>query len=328
MLLPATENAADGMNVAPRLPDFIAVGAIKAASSSLHHYLCQHPQIVLPRRRKELKFFHWDQQREIRCGNGPGDHRIYSQSIIDWGKYLAEFQVTEATRAIGEVCPSYLFDAHAMERIAERLPNARIIAILRDPTARAFSHYLHSRRLGKEAAKSFEEALALEDRRVADGWGINWQYAGQGFYVHQIEHLWRLFPRQQVRICEFDEFVNGPQQFLHSIFEFLGVDPDLTPDTSTKHNQGDEAPRSTRLKRFLNKPHWTKNLVRHLLPGAARDYVYRTFTDLNSQAAPQLDPRTRQLLSLRYESEITQLEEMLGRDLGHWKHSVDSRADS
>lgn len=305
---------------AQRYPDFVAVGAIKAATSSLHHYLAQHPQIALPKSAKELKFFHWDCQEPVRFGAGPGDDRIYENSVKSWDEYLSEFAVTSVTKCVGEVCPSYLFDSHAIKRIAERLPNARIIVILRDPTARAYSHYLHSRRLGKEPAKSFEKALDLEQERVSDGWGINWQYAGQGFYTHQIERLWRLFSRENVRIYEFAEFTRNSQQTLRDVFSFLEVDCDFTVNTSEKHNEGNKAFRSTRIKRLLNQPHWMKDLIRGMLSDQTRDALYRKFYELNSRSAPKIDPRTRHELSIRYQADVEHLEQILGWDLSHWRH--------
>ena len=124
-----------------------------------------------------------------------------------------------------------------MPRIRELLPGVRLIAILRQPVERAFSAYLMFSREGFEPARSFEEALETE-RIDGPADGIPPYFHGARRYSDLLSLYLDAFPREQVKVCVYDDLVADAPAFVRSIFEFLGVAPGFEPDTSRRHYAG------------------------------------------------------------------------------------------
>ena len=197
------------------LPDFLILGAQKAGTTALYAYLRWHPQITGPSF-KEVSFF----------------DRHYARGER-W--YRAHLPVRRKG-VVGEASPSYLFHPLAPERVARMLPNARLIALLRNPVDRAFSHYQHEVALGREQL-SFEEALAREDERMqgevermlrdaayfSHAWW-NYTYAARGRYAEQLERWFEAFPREQVLVLLTDELAADTAGAYRRVLDFLGVD--------------------------------------------------------------------------------------------------------
>jgi hypothetical protein len=136
---------------------------------------------------------------------------------------------------VGEASPSYLFHPLAPERVARMLPEARLIALLRNPVDRAFSHYQHEVALGREQL-TFEEALAREDERMqgelermladpsyfSHAWW-NYTYAARGRYAEQLERWHAAFPREQVLVLLTDDLAADTAGTYRRTLEFLGV---------------------------------------------------------------------------------------------------------
>lgn len=201
-----------------KLPNFLIIGAMKAGTTSLHHYLGQHPDIfVAPT--KETNFF---AQESALCFTGR------TVSLPD--EYAAQFSAATTQKAIGESSPAYLAVPLAPERIARMLPHAKLIVILRNPIDRAYSHYLMRRRQGREERKTFEDVLSEPDRDPEHS------YTERGFYGTFIERYLKHFPREQLKIFLYEDLVNDPKSVVHACFEFLEVDPDVLVDTNERHN--------------------------------------------------------------------------------------------
>jgi Sulfotransferase domain len=197
------------------LPDFLILGAQKAGTTALYAYLRWHPQVTGPSF-KEVSFF----------------DRHYARGER-W--YRAHMPVRRSG-IVGEASPSYLFHPLAPERVAHMLPDVRLIALLRDPVDRAFSHYQHEVALGREQL-SFEEALAREDERMSSelermladptyfshAWW-NYTYAARGRYAEQLERWFEAFPREQLLVLLTDELAADTAGTYRRTLDFLGVD--------------------------------------------------------------------------------------------------------
>ena len=170
-------------------PNFFVIGAGKAGTTSLYYYLKQHPEIFMSRF-KEPKFFALE--GHTLDFKGPYDDRICRGTTTDLVDYLQLFEQVKEESAIGEASTIYLGDARAPGAIAHRVPDAKVVAILRHPAERAFSAFQHLLRDGYEPLSSFEEALDAEPQRAADGWYVQYNYKGRGFYGR---HLQRYFDR-------------------------------------------------------------------------------------------------------------------------------------
>jgi Sulfotransferase domain len=197
------------------LPDFLILGAQKAGTTALYSYLRRHPEITGPAF-KEVSFF----------------DRHYAHGER-W--YRAHFPIRR-TGIVGEASPSYLFHPLAPERVGAMLPEARLIAILRNPVDRAFSHYQHEVAFGREPL-SFEDAVAREDERMAGelermladpgyfsyAWW-NYTYLARGRYAEQLERWLAVFPREQLRVLFTDELAEDTAATYRHVLSFLGVD--------------------------------------------------------------------------------------------------------
>jgi Sulfotransferase domain len=201
------------------LPDFLIIGAQKAGTTALYAYLREHPQITGPSW-KEVSFF------DRHYGRGEA-----------W--YRGNFPNTLRARGglVGEASPSYLFHPLAPERVAALVPEAKLVALVRNPVDRAFSHYQHEVALGREP-RSFEDALVAEDERlrgeedriVADpayfshAWW-NYTYRARGRYAEQLQRWLAVFPREQLLVMPSEELLAEPEQAHGRVLEFLDASP-------------------------------------------------------------------------------------------------------
>ena len=197
------------------LPDFLVLGAQKAGTTALYAYLHWHPGITGPSW-KEVSFFdrHWWRGER-------------------W--YRGQFPLRSAGRLVGEASPSYLFHPLAPARARSLVPGARLVALVRDPVARAYSHYQHEVALGREPL-GFEDALAAEPRRTAGeverlradprAFSRAWwdhTYVARGLYAEQLERWLAYFPREQLLVVRTEDLGERPAQTYARILEFLGA---------------------------------------------------------------------------------------------------------
>ena len=136
---------------------------------------------------------------------------------------------------VGEASPSYLFHPRAPERAAAVVPDARLIALLRDPVERAFSHYRFEVALGRERL-TFQEAIDREDERIggdeermrADpsyfghAWW-NFGYLARGRYAEQLARWLAVFPRERLLVVASEELFADPPRTYETVLDFLGV---------------------------------------------------------------------------------------------------------
>jgi len=207
------------------MPDFIVMGAPKAGSTALHAALADHPELFLSPV-KEPKFFLCDNQPPPRQ-TGPGDAHSRQEWIWRRDDYEDLFRDAPPGTLVGESTPLYLQDLDAHYRIARLAPEAKLIAVVRDPVDRAYSNWAHLWSDGLEPEADFLAACAAEDERQRQGWAPFWRYKGQGRYGEQLEHLYSVFPRDQVHVLRYRELVDEPQACIDAIATFLGVEPGL-----------------------------------------------------------------------------------------------------
>ena len=215
-------------------PDFIIIGAQKSGTSSLFHFLSQHPQI-LPSHNKEVHFFDG--------GLEPGINN-YLKGLA-WYRAHFPIQWTRRKKYIsGEASPLYIFNPLVPRRLYKTLPNIKLIAILRNPSDRAVSHYFHEKRKGRETL-SLMEALESEEERIDQFVKkrdyknfnfIHFSYKKRGIYKEQLERYFSLFDRENILILNSEEFFENPRKVLSEIFNFLGVNIDAEiRDLSSKN---------------------------------------------------------------------------------------------
>jgi hypothetical protein len=294
-----------------RLPDFVVVGAPKCGTTSLHHYLGQHPDVFLPAQ-KELHHFSYPELE--RNSEGPGDALVLRSACATRERYEAFFAGAERARAVGEVSPSYLYyHATAAERLRAALGQARIVVVVRDPIEKAWSQYMHLVRDDRERL-AFPAALAAEEQRTRDGWAALWRYAGSSLYVEGIERYRAVFGAERVQVIAQDDLRADPAAVLAKLFAFVGVDPAFVPRVDrTYHRSG--APRSRLVARGLSSGPLS-TLARALLPNALRARLRGALQDANTGSKGEIDADSRDRLRARFAEDVRALERLLGRELG------------
>ncbi len=265
------------------LPGFLIIGAQRAGTTTLLASLRRHPDIVGPSPgedfvvlRKEVHFF---------------DKRFHEG--IDW--YRSFFPLAARRQlarrrghdlVAGESTPYYLFHPEVPLRVALSIPNVKLIALLRNPADRAYSHYQHRRRAGREKL-SFEDALEAEEKRLAGSDELidsnrryrrhhfHRAYFRRGLYAEQLERWFEYFPRRQLLVVRAEDYFAQPAEIHAEILEFLGVRP------------------------------WQFERIEHR----------------NNASYPPIDPRVRAELEQRYAGPNARLAGLVGRDFG-WGSGV------
>jgi hypothetical protein len=202
------------------LPDFLIAGVPKAGTTALHAALSPHPGLYLSKV-KEPKFFLSDGPPPAE--GGPGDVQTYQEHVWRRADYEALFAPAPAGTLRGEATPFYLYDLAAHDRIKNLTPNAKLILLLRDPVDRAHSNWTHLWNAGLEPEPDFLTACRAEEERKAAGWADFWHYIGLGRYGRQVQHLYEVFPREQVLLLRYRDLKDAPAPTLHRVCDFLGV---------------------------------------------------------------------------------------------------------
>jgi hypothetical protein len=246
------------------LPDFIIIGAQKSGTSSLFAYLSQHPQLV-PSFGKAVHFFDGGRDAGV-------DVHARGES---W--YRAQFPIAgrQGARAF-EASPLYMFHPLVPARIHRLLPRVKLIALLRDPTERAISHYFHERRKGREPLQIMR-ALAAEDERLApilrsEDYGNpafrSYSYKSRGHYAEQLARYLTCFPREQILVLSSERFFLQPSETLRSVFEFVGVDPGVTISDLRARNVGSRSDVEPDVRHYLDDHFLSPNMALYELIGA------------------------------------------------------------
>lgn len=298
-----------------KLPNFLIIGAAKSGTTSLYHYLDQHPAVYMSPM-KETNYFAYAGQAKLSFpGDGPPPKTLL-ESITDAETYAAQFAGVRGETAVGEASVLYLYHPDAPGRIHAYNPQMKLIAVLRHPADRAYSHFMHLIRDEREPVTDFAKALALEPERRAQGWSWDYYYRDMGFYGAQLQRYLDLFTREQMRIFLYEDLLSDPLGLLRELFTFLEVDPSFQPDVSFRHNVSG-VPQNESLHNLMQKPNLFKSLVRPLLPTRLRR---RLVTRIRSQvlAKPDMPADARADLIAGYRDDILHLGALVNRDLSAW----------
>ena len=300
------------------LPNFLIIGAAKAGTNALYHYLRQHPQVYMSPW-KEPKFFAFESQADLgfRAANGK-DAPVNASVILDQAEYEKLFDDANGELARGEASTHYLYVEKSPTRIKELIPEAKLIAVLRNPVDRAFSSYQHLVRDDLEPLE-FGAALDAEPERIAEHYAYLYRYTDMGFYSGQLDRYERTFPEDQLCVLLYDDLRSDPEGTCRQIFSFLGVDEDFVPDMAGEYNRSG-VPRNRLMHRVLNPSAPMKRRMWKVTPRFARERLLDAQTkmvnrNLERQTMPE---RERDRLREVFRDEVGRLETRLDRDLSHW----------
>jgi hypothetical protein len=295
-----------------REPNFFLVGASRAGTTSLWHYLVEHPQVYMPWRsgaEKEPSHF---------CDVTPSWAGRYRER----DRYLALFrEATDAHVAIGEASTPYLVAPEAPARIRRAYPHAKIIIVLRNPAERAHSLYRFLCLIGAEWAPTFEKALALEPARMSDErftrsnrvWYGLFQYFNSGLYSSQVARYLDAFPREQVEIILYDDLKADSAGTARRVYRFLGVDPAFTP--RAKRYNASRFPLSVWLQYWL-----ASNMDRSIAGrmGGVRGRLFEANGRFGAWRNDGFHADTRRRLLDGYRDDIAKTAALIARRLDPW----------
>jgi hypothetical protein len=275
---------------AGRLPTFLIVGAPKSGTTALAAYLAEHPEVFMSAD-KELHFF--------------DDH--YERGL-DW--YRSNFAGAGDARAVGEATPTYYMDARTLERMAEVVPEARLVALVRNPIDAGWSNYWMQRSLGFER-RSFEDALRDErEGRRYDHRAVH--YVAAGRYAELMRRMSEQYPRGALLVKLFEDLRDAPDATFAEVCRHIGVD-----DSFSAPNLGAVVNPSTRLRSERLRHLMLKYRAWKRLPFGLATAIDR----LNRREAkyPAMDAGTRAMLADLYREPNEELGRWLGRDLSGWR---------
>lgn len=300
------------------LPNLFILGAMKCGTSTLHAYLDRLPDVCMSVP-KEPYFF----EAEWEEGN-PSYRR----------RYFAHWQ---GEPWIGEARHRNLYLPYVPARVHAFNPEAKLIAILRDPVKRAFSHWYHKRWHQAERL-SFWDGLQADLRRIEEGKtytspaeisahrrlfldqgragdGPYRTYLDTGYYDQQLARYQQLFPASSLKVLLFEDFVREPEKTMDELVAFLGLDPQRNRFVEPIRENGSQPPEPPGWARTL----WHGSGVRRILPTSLRHRLFNLgYTRMRQLAKPRMRQREQRWLSDHYRPHNRRLADRLQRDLSHW----------
>jgi hypothetical protein len=293
------------------LPNFLIIGAAKAGTTSLYCYLAEHPQIYMSPI-KEPRFFAIQGRGEAFLSRIQNETQ-FKGSVCSLEEYHRMFDGATGAIAIGEASPLYLgWSEASASAIHDHLPDVKLIAILRHPVERAFSHYKMALKLGIEPHQTFEKALTSDPKRVNDA------YINLGFYSRALDAYDRRFSREQIRIYFYEDLVSSPASMLRDMFRFLGVDENYLPRVKERYNVSPTSfSRDRSLADTLSGKNSLGSFARAILPAPIRRPIARLIRRLN-HFEPRLLPKTRSRLAALYHDDVLRLQVRTNHDLSSW----------
>lgn len=262
------------------LPTFIGLGAQRAGTTWAYNCLAEHPEVFMTRK-KELHFFYVNYDRGLA-----------------W--YEEQFAEAIGRSVRGEITPDYLYHEKALRNIAHDVPGVKTFVILRNPIDRAISAFaLHDKRY---AGMSFADACRSDPELV-----------DRGLYHQHLQTVYRYLPKDRVAVLLYDDLEKRPKQFVRTLYQVVGVDPDFIPQSlETRYNRivmpG--------LQRVLLSSGlgWVISVVKRTTLG---DWIRKrnTYSRRESGTAGADDIA---FLRDRFRDDVEQLSNLVGRDLRHW----------
>jgi len=300
------------MAASPPRPDFFIVGAPKAGTTALFHYLGQHPDVFVPRV-KEPMFF-------------GSDLEFLNSRRRSFEDYLSLFGDAGGARRIGEASTTYLYSEAAPTEIRSFNPGARIIIVLRNPID--VMHAWHGECVvrGVEPIHDFARALEAEPlRRRGEGLPGR-RVLRQGLYYRwivdfacHVSRYLRVFGPSRVHVEVFDDFVADPARCWQRTLAFLELDGSFAPDFTVVNES--RRVRSRRLHDFAAEPPaLVRAAARASMPERARRGLQYRVLQANTRAAPRepMPAALRASLAAELAPRVAAVGDLLGRDLSAW----------
>ncbi|ETN95788.1 sulfotransferase [Zhouia amylolytica] len=295
-----------------QLPDFLIVGVARCGTTSLFHYLNQHPKIGFPVK-KEPKYFsslHINFPQK-----GIGDSTVDNKIVKDLNTYTNLFNGLKDFPLLGEASSDYFYyHKNTIPEIKRTLGDVPIIISIRNPIERSFSAYNNLVRDGRENL-SFSLALEKEDERSSAGWDWMWAYTQGSLYAEGIKAFQENFSK--VKVVLFDEIQENPAKVLNDIEQFLDIEAYNDYDTSVKYSPSG-SPKNKLIKLISSRNskviNGVRNSVMNIIPRSVLEKIAKGF-----YAKDDLDNMLKKQLNEIFKEDIEKTEVLIGKSLNSWK---------
>jgi hypothetical protein len=304
--------ALDAVRAAGRkVPDFWIVGHPKSGTTALYEMLRSHPDVFMPEL-KETLFF----ARELHPGIRPSDPQPDTLE-----QYLTLFAPARPEQRAGEASPSYLRSKLAAARIAGVQPDARIVAILREPASFLRSMHLELLKDHVETEKDFRKAIERE-RRIAESKPVLWYAEERVEYAGQLRRYHEAFGREQVLVLIYDDFRADNEATVRRVLRHLGVD-ETAPIAASDANQTVTV-RSPRMYELMRSVYLGRGPAGRVLAPVIKSFTSQRLRRGGMHAfrkrvlygkPPAPDEQLMLELRRRYRPHVVELSEYLDRDL-------------
>jgi hypothetical protein len=275
----------------------------------LHDILASHPDIFMSRN-KEPWFFALGANTQ--AFTGPGD----GQGVRERDAYLSLFANRGTAAVVGEASTLYLASPIAPRAVQQEVPEAKIVAILRNPVDRAFSNYTQHRWQGRETL-TFEAAVAAGPERVSSGWAPFWDYRAMSNYGEQLDRWYSRFPRDQIKIIFFDDLISDQGSTIADLFRFLDVrDMELSVVRGQVNAAG--VPKWSRLHALLRRSSRSKRILQSVMPRKLSATLRAEIDKRNRGEAGQPSIEISAQLTAGYQDQLALTEYLIDRKLPPW----------
>jgi hypothetical protein len=297
------------------LPDVFIVGAAKSGTTSLYRMLNTHPQVYFPPSQKEPFYFCFGGKEPQGIDQASKERHIWRTD-----QYMNLYSNCPEGSLSIDASTAYLYKydqsiSHIKEIYGEKAKELKIIIILRNPVDRAYSHFTYLVRNGFEDL-SFEEALLDKniEKRKTERWGFD--YKGYSSYPEQVKAYMEEFPHCKVFLISD---MKRPKNFMKQVTGFLGIGESKELEAVKANPSG--VPRSRYLVDMLRKNAVLKKMV-NLLPERHKHKLLDKRDAVMSKllVKERMDPSTREILLHYFESDVLFMEQLIKRDLSHWKY--------
>jgi len=284
--------------------DFIGIGAPKCGTSKIAQLLAAHPQICLSEP-KDIQYFN---ERATYVQSNPNPNHAKS---LDW--YMQHFNHCSTNSIKGEFATVYMYCPKAASLIQRTFPKVKLIAAIRQPAERAFSHYLMLRFFQKREARSFEELIKKEP-----------EFIDKGKYAEQLQPFFDLFDPSQIMIVNIENLQQNTSVVTQQLYRFLGVADDFVPSELEAKVNTAKAMRfkwlsvlyGTVMEKMID--YGFANVI-HALRKTGIKKIYDRLNYQNLPALPQISDESYNYITQQCLSDIEALEKLLDRDFSHWK---------
>ncbi|HKY82068.1 MAG TPA: sulfotransferase [Sphingobium sp.] len=268
-----------------RQPSFVVIGAVKGATTWIAHQLRSHPRLWLPK--AEPHYFSSEYER------GP-----------QW--YASLFDPAPADRIVGEKSADYLAHPQAAARMADMLPDARLIVQLRDPVQRAYSDYCMLFRRGTVGG---DPRKYLEGRDDAGS-----RFLSGGLYGAHLSRFLLHYPRNQLQVILYEDIRHSAEQIIADVCTHIGVPVHIAPDEVASRKNDSSAPMLPLPLRRMLQP------MRPVLDPLRANPLFAKVRSMMAAPVryPPLTEELQQMLRAFYREDVLMLQDMLQKDLGHW----------